>query len=166
KPRVFIYDDDHYYLGGALAEYCVQQGKSVCLVTPDSLVSSWTVNTLEQEKIQSRLSKSGVEMITLHGLQQVDKESAIITSVFDSEKTQTIAFDSLITITSRSPRNDLYHQLLEYDESFKTLLAIGDCDAPSTVAAAVYAGHLAARNLQSQADFYTPLFRREMPELD
>ncbi len=166
KQRVLIYDDDHYYLGGALAEFCAQQDKSVCLVTPDSLVSSWTVNTLEQEKIQVRLSKLGVEMITLHALQQVDKESATIASVYDAEKTRAIAFDSLITVTSRSPRNELYHQLLEYEERFKTLLAIGDCNAPSTVAAAVYAGHLTARNLQSQVDFYTPLFRREMPALD
>ncbi len=166
KQRVLIYDDDHYYLGGALAERCVRQGKSVCLVTPDSLVSSWTVYTLEQEKIQTRLSKLGVEMITLHALQQVDKASATIASIYDAEKTREIAFDSLIAITSRLPRNELYQQLLEYEGRFNTLLAIGDCEAPSTVAAAVFAGHLAARNLQTHVDFYEPLFRREMPGLD
>ncbi|MCP4186204.1 MAG: FAD-dependent oxidoreductase [Gammaproteobacteria bacterium] len=166
KQRVLIYDDDHYYLGGALAELCVRQGKSVCLVTPDSLVSSWTVYTLEQEKIQTRLSKLGVEMITLHALQQVDKASATIASIYDAEKTREIAFDSLIAITSRLPRNELYQQLLEYEGRFNTLLAIGDCEAPSTVAAAVFAGHLAARNLQTHVDFYEPLFRREMPGLD
>ena len=42
--RVLIYDDDHYYMGGALAERCRQEGLQVCLVTPDSIISSWTTH--------------------------------------------------------------------------------------------------------------------------
>jgi len=55
--------------------------------------------------------------------------------------------------------------LLAHEDKFKSLQAIGDCEVPGTVAAAVYAGHLAARNLQRSEDFYAPLFRREMPTL-
>ena len=166
RQRVLIYDDDHYYLGSTIAELCVQQGKQVCLVTPDSLISSWTENTLEQKKIHSRLSILGVEMITLHGLQSVSFGQATIANVYDSNRTRDIEFDSLIMITSRTPDNSVYQDLLAHEDKFKTLLAIGDCEAPSTVAAAVYAGHLAARNLGSEEDFYAPLFRREMPGLD
>ncbi|MCP4378898.1 MAG: FAD-dependent oxidoreductase, partial [bacterium] len=164
--RVMIYDDDHYYLGSTIAELCVQQGKRVCLVTPDGLISSWTENTLEQEKIHARLSSLGVEMITLHELQSVAADRAIIASVYDSDLKREIDLDTLIMVTSRSPDNKLYLDLSEHEDSFETLLAIGDCEAPGTVAAAVYAGHLAARNLESDLDFYTPLFRREMPGLD
>ena len=164
--RVIIYDDDHYYLGSTIAELCIQQGKQVCLITPDSLISSWTENTLEQEKIHARLSSLGVEMITLHALQSVAENQATIASVYDSSQKRDIGFDSLIMVTSRVPDNKLYNELLAHEGSFETLQAIGDCEAPSTVAAAVYAGHLAARNLQSDEDFYTPLFRREMPSLD
>ena len=163
--RVLIYDDDHYYLGSTIAELCVQQGKQVYLVTPDSLVSSWTENTLEQAKIHARLSALAVEMITLHALQSVCAEQATIASIYDSDQTRDISFDSLIMITSRSPDNSVYQDLLVHEDNFKTLLAIGDCEAPSTVAAAVYAGHLAARHLGSKEDFYAPLFRREMPGL-
>ena len=164
--RVIIYDDDHYYLGSTIAELCIQQGKQVCLITPDSLISSWAEHTLEQEKIHARLSSLGVEMITLHALRSVAENQATIASVYDSSQKCDIGFDSLIMVTSRVPDNKLYNELLAHEGSFETLQAIGDCEAPSTVAAAVYAGHLAARNLQSDEDFYTPLFRREMPSLD
>ena len=161
--NVVIYDDDHYYLGSTIAEKLVQAGKSVCLITPDSLISSWTENTLEQEKIQSRLSELGVEMITLHEMVSISETSIEVASVYDNNKSESKAFDSLVVITARLPNNDLYQSLIPQEARFKTLLSIGDCEAPGTVAAAVYAGHLAARNLESEEDFYAPLFRREMP---
>ena len=40
--RVVLYDDDHYYLGGVLAELLAAEGKQVTLVTPAALVSEWT----------------------------------------------------------------------------------------------------------------------------
>jgi len=160
---VLIYDDDHYYLGSTIAEKFVQQGKEVCLVTPDCLISSWTENTLEQEKIHSQLSKLGVEMITSHELSSVGNGNATIASVYDSSQSRDKTFDSLVLVTSRTPNNELYQTLTAHEDRFKSLLAIGDCEAPSTVAAAVYSGHLAARNLESDEDFYAPLYRREMP---
>jgi dimethylamine/trimethylamine dehydrogenase len=69
-------------------------------------------------------------------------------------------------VTSRESDDGLYQDLIEGQHEFKTLRAIGDCNAPGTVAAAVYDGHSAARYLQSDEDYYAPLFRREMPALD
>lgn len=163
--RVLIYDDDHYYMGGALAERCRQDDLAVCLVTPDSKISSWTENTLEQEKIQTRLLTLDVELIVSHKLLKVTQEAATFANVYDQNRQMEIAFDTLIMVTSRQSNDALYDELSKHADRFKTLLSIGDCLAPGTVAAAVYDGHLAARNLQSEVDFYEPLFRREMPEL-
>ncbi|MFV2031626.1 MAG: FAD-dependent oxidoreductase [Gammaproteobacteria bacterium] len=167
KPqgRVLIYDDDHYYLGGVIAEQCRHDGLGVHLVTPDPKVSSWTENTLEQEKIQSRLLSLGVSLTTSHELLLVSAGSAQIANVYLSDQQQEIPFDTIILVTSRQPHDELYQALLAHQGRFKTLLAIGDCNAPGTIAAAVYDGHLAARNLESEVDFYEPLFRRELPEL-
>jgi len=60
--RVFLYDDDHFYMGGVLAELLAQNGCEVALVTPAPLVSYWTQFTLEQSKIQTRLMKLGVRL--------------------------------------------------------------------------------------------------------
>ena len=167
KPqgRVLIYDDDHYYMGGVLAEQCRQDGLDVHLVTPDSKVSSWTEYTLEQEKIQSRLLSLGVSLTTSHELLRVSAGNAQIANVYQRAHRQEIPFDTIILVTSRHPGDELYQSLLAHQDRFKTLQAIGDCNAPGTIAAAVYDGHLAARNLESEEDFYEPLFRREMPEL-
>ena len=68
-------------------------------------------------------------------------------------------------VTSRYPEDELYQALVAFEDRVKTLRAIGDCNAPGTVAAAVYDGHAAARYLESEQDYYAPLFTREMPSL-
>jgi len=164
--RVLIYDDDHYYMGGVIAERCRQDNLRVSLVTPDSKVSSWTEYTLEQEKIQARLLSLDVELIVSHELSKVVEGSATFANVYDNNRRVEMAFDTLIMVTSRRSNDALYQELSGHSDKFKTLLCIGDCLAPGTVAAAVYDGHLAARNLESEINFYEPLFRREMPGLD
>ena len=66
--RVLIYDDDHYYMGGVLAELLVKQGCEVTLATPSVKVSEWTTNTLEQAAIQKRTLELGVKVRTTHAL--------------------------------------------------------------------------------------------------
>ncbi len=57
-----IYDDDHYYMGGVLAELLAEQGCHVSLVTPAPLISYWSQFTLEQERIQQKLMRLGVKL--------------------------------------------------------------------------------------------------------
>ena len=55
EGSVAVFDDDDYYMGGVIAETLRRRGHDVTLVTPSPLVSAWTVNTLEQEKIQRQI---------------------------------------------------------------------------------------------------------------
>jgi dimethylamine/trimethylamine dehydrogenase len=41
---VVIFDDEHYYMGGVIAEKLARSGMAVTLVTPESLVSAFTVH--------------------------------------------------------------------------------------------------------------------------
>ena len=50
---VVIFDDDHYYMGGVLAEKLRLEGLDVTLVTPAADVSKWTHATLEQGWIEA-----------------------------------------------------------------------------------------------------------------
>ncbi len=164
--RVLIYDDDHYFMGSTLAELCRNQGHDVCLVTPESRVSVWTENTLEQGKIQARVLSLGVVVICSHQLVELVEGEATIANVYRADLQQRLPFDSLLMVTSRYPQDELYQALLAFEDRFKTLRSIGDCNAPGTVAAAVYDGHSAARYLESGQDYYAPLFAREIPALD
>ena len=67
-----------------------------------------------------------------------------------------IVADAVVLITARSPVDSLYKELagmLASDTSGSvaapTLKKIGDCDAPAIIAAAVYAGHRYARELET-----------------
>jgi len=60
--RVVVYDDDHYYMGGVLAELLARRGCAVVLMTPAPMIAYWSQFTLEQERIQRRLIELGVEL--------------------------------------------------------------------------------------------------------
>ena len=63
--RVLVFDDDHYYLGGALAELLATEGRQVTLATPAGRISEWTINTMEQPQIHRRLVAAGVELLPI-----------------------------------------------------------------------------------------------------
>lgn len=162
--RVLIYDDDYYYLGSSLAELFRNRGQEVCLLTPESKVSIWTEYTLEQAKVQSRLIDLDVEILVSHWITSLEANMAHLEGAH--RQRLKLDFDSIVMITSRDVDDALYQTLLESEDRFQTLRAIGDCHAPGTVAAAVYDGHAAARQLESDEDIYTLLFRRNLPVID
>ena len=166
EGRVLIYDDDHYYMGSTLAQHCRNQGHDVCLVTPESKVSKWAEYTLEQKKFQSRLLDLGVEITVSNRILRVEAGNLILANVYSDAHQQSVEFDTLIMVTSRQSNDGLFQSLQEHEQRFKTLRVIGDCNAPGTVAAAVYDGHSAARYLESGEDIYAPLFAREMTAIE
>lgn len=166
EGKVVVFDDEHYYMGGVISEALRDAGCEVTLVTTESKVSSWTVHTLEQHKIQKRLMESGVKMVLSHAISRVQAGSCAVECVYTGAVTD-LPCDSIVLVTSRLS-SDLLFQQIQDSQAFgvdKTLLAIGDCEAPSTIAAAVHSGHLAAREFDSGQDVYQPLYRREMVSL-
>jgi dimethylamine/trimethylamine dehydrogenase len=74
-------------------------------------------------------------------------------------------------VTSRRPADGLYRALADNPEQWqaagiKSVQAIGDCDAPATIALAIYDGHLAARELDAPPQNPDLPFRREEVALD
>ena len=166
KGRVLIYDDDHYYLGGVIAEKLRREGHKVLLVTPAATISSWSEWTLEQEQTQKLLIELGVEFATQTDLVSADAGMVELSCVFTDRRTEKDC-DSLVLISERIPNDKLYHSLQEKPENLseagiKTLKCIGDCLAPSTIAAAVYSGHLAARELESDQQEEVPFLRERV----
>jgi dimethylamine/trimethylamine dehydrogenase len=169
KPEgtVLIYDDDHYYMGSVMAEQLVADGYQVILVTPESIVASWTRYTLEQHIIQSRLLKLGVEIIANHQLQEINEGNVEITCAY-SGQTRMVEASSVVMVVSRLPEDSLYQELVADPDrlrkaGIKTVKRIGDCHGPSIIAAAVYEGHRFARELGE--DMPEIWFRRELTEL-
>jgi dimethylamine/trimethylamine dehydrogenase len=167
---VVLFDDDNFYMGGVVAEKLRRDGHDVTLITTAACVSPWTENTLEQHRIQAGLLELGVEIITSHNLSAVGDGDVEIACVY-SERSRKIPAASVVMVTSRAPVNDLY-QALAADPAaleaagIKSIRATGDCDAASTIALAVYDGHLAAREMDAPPENPDMPFRREEVSLD
>jgi dimethylamine/trimethylamine dehydrogenase len=164
---VVIFDDDHYYMGGLLAEKLRSAGCDVTLVTPSGDVSSFTHNTLEQERIQRRLMQMDVKILPLHYVVHLGAASVTVACNF-TDREHEIAGGSFVPVTMRRPIDTLFHEVQALagraGSSQPSLTRIGDCYAPGTIAAAVYAGHRYARELGEPVSDAVP-FKRELPAL-
>ncbi len=161
---VVIFDDDHYYMGGVLAELLRGQGAEVTLVTTASDVSSWTHNTMEQGFIQTRLLELGVEIKTNRNLVSIGNGVTELACTYTG-RTENVACAAAVMVTMRLPDDGLYHALVADGAANETagiasIDRIGDGLAPATIAAAVYAGHRYARELDGAAPDVVP-FKRE-----
>ena len=153
---VVVFDDDHFYMGGVIAEKLRAAGHEVTIVTPLMELSRWTENTLELEKIMSQVLSMGIELITDHNIAQIGDNSIEIYNVYHDETRQHLSYQSLVLATSRLPNDALYRELAAAPEKLekagiKRLERIGDCVAASTIQHAVYEGHRFARELDAGA---------------
>ena len=167
KRAVVVFDDDHYYMGGLIAEKLRAAGREVTLVTPAAEVSHFTHNTLEQERIQKRPLEMEVTIVPLHSVAAIAADYVTARCNF-TDRPQEIACDAFVPVTMRRPDDALFHDLQSLIDGGSSgpvsLARIGDCLAPSTIAAAVYGGHRYARELGEPVPAGAP-FKREIPAL-
>ncbi len=162
QGRVVIYDDDHYYLGGVLAELLVEKGCSVTLVTPAPVISYWTQFTLEQERINERLLRLGVSLLPQQVLASLQDGAVGLRHAITSSPTSLPA-EAVVLVTERLPNDSLHRELLPAlaDGRLDSLRLIGDAEAPNIIAQAVFSGHLAAREFDEQVNPDETPFQRE-----
>ena len=163
---VVIFDDDHYYMGGVLAERCVEVGLAVTLVTPAAIPSAWTVNTLEALPIARRLLRLGVEVVPHTNVQGFDGRRVLLVNELTGVVTEREA-TAVIAVTARLPVDGLYEGLEGESQrmgeaGIVSLTRVGDCYAPGTIQAAVYSGHKLARELDAVPTLASSV-RRELP---
>ncbi|MDW9623629.1 NAD(P)-binding protein (plasmid) [Sinorhizobium meliloti] len=162
---VVVFDDDCFYMGSVLAELLARRGCTVTFVTPESEVSPWSRNTLEQARIQKRLIDLGVEIVTAMALAGRTKDQLELSCVY-SGRIRPVDCATLVPVTARLPDETLWLELkareAEWaDAGIKTITRLGDCLAPGLIAAAVYSGHQYARTYQEQVDKDRVPFMRE-----
>ena len=165
--RVLVYDDDHYYMGGVVAELLRSEGFEVEVVTPAAQVSAWTVNTMEVGKVQRRLLLAGVTLRTSAALTAVGAGKVTVANTYTGQLTEAAA-DSVVMVTARLPDEELYLELLarHKQREIASVRAIGDAWAPGTIAAAVWSGRRFAEEFDAElpGNDVVP-FRREVTQL-
>ncbi len=167
--RVVLYDDDHYYMGGVLAELLRSEGFDVVLVTPAPSASAWTVNTLEQARIQRRLLELGVELVLSEAVIEAGSDGVTLANAYTGRESA-IGAESLVLVTARLPNEKLVADLEERRNDWAgaglmSVRAVGDAWAPGTIAAAVWEGRRYAEELDTEIDPDGAPFRREVTGL-
>jgi dimethylamine/trimethylamine dehydrogenase len=146
----------------------------VHFLTPSAKVSEWTEMTMEQSRIQTRLLELGVDVHTAVEVVGVLQEADGLTVEFSSihiQRMRALRCASVVMVTMRDPRDDLYLDLQArrgdwLASGVQSVTCIGDARAPGTVAAAVYAGHRGARELDGLPTVCDAVpFKRERPAL-
>ena len=162
SKTVVLYDDDHYYMGGVLAELLAREDHAVTLVTPAAVASSYTKASLEQKAIQARLLKLGVRIIANHAVSAIARDHVTLDCVFTGEPVGLEA-GACVLVTSRRPVDGLWHAL---EGQGVAASRAGDCFGPGTIAAAVHSGRKFAEAFgKPTPDFLDLPFRREVTAL-
>jgi dimethylamine/trimethylamine dehydrogenase len=167
--NVVLFDDDHYYMGGVLAELMARQGTKVTLVTPSAYVSDWTRNTLEQGAIHRRLAELGVEIVLNRTVTRI-AAGGVTTACAYTGAEREMGADAVVLVTSRRQEDDLWQELKARrgewaDNGIRSIKVIGDAEAPAPIAWATYAGHRFARELDEPDTGDALPFRREVTAL-
>ncbi len=167
--QVVVFDDDNYYMGALIAEKLKLAGHDVTLLTPSPQVSAWTEHTLEQHRIQARVLNLGIKVITSQNITSIAQD-AVETSCIYTEQAASVAAASVVLVTSRIPRDEIYLQLIEDPDllaksGIESVNAIGDSLCPSTIAAAVHDGHRVAREMDAAPENPDLPFKREIIQL-
>ncbi len=156
KGPVVIYDDEHYFMGGTLAERLALAGHAVTYVTPQNMASAWTVYTDEQGFVQARLIEAGVRLEFARFAVGLEGGVLRVECAYTGRELGEVPCGTLILATGRLPVDELYGELVG---KVKSLARVGDCLMPSSMADAIYSAHRFARELGEEP---VPL-RREMP---
>jgi dimethylamine/trimethylamine dehydrogenase len=167
--RIVVFDDDHYYMGGVIAELLAKEGLDVTLITPAAHVSQWTTNTLEVARIRKRVIRAGIDVRTNTAVTAITADGVRTACVYTGDENAVNA-DTVVMVTARLPHDGLYRELLgrkdEWaDANLLSVRAIGDAWAPATIAAAVWSGHRYAEELDEPQPLSPVPYLREVTEL-
>jgi dimethylamine/trimethylamine dehydrogenase len=167
--KVVVFDDDHYYMGGVVAELLALQGCEVTLLTPAAYVSQWSSNTLEQPAIHARLVELGVDIVLNRALSSIEQGRVVSECVY-SGQTDSMSADAVAMVASRVGNDALWRALSAREDEWqgngiKSIKLIGDAESPAPIAWATYAGHRYARELDGPDIGDALPFRREVTQL-
>ena len=142
---VLVFDDDHYYMGGLIAEHRIAMEHDVISVTPEPVASVYMSSTHEQGWSPARLTEASSRIVASHTLTTIG-DGEVQTLCVYTDMILAIECLSVVLVTSLSPIDeicfDLVQEIVAKDDSApQHIVRVGDCYASGTIAAAGWSGH-------------------------
>ncbi len=142
-PKVVVIDQDGHWRGVGTAEYLVDRGHQVTVVTSMNTVGQHLI-PMELQLLLPRLAFKGVRIIASHEVVAIDGPTVHLRHVWTGQLLQLEGVDSVVVITGRRPNDELYFAL---KGRVKELHRIGDCLSPRTLEYAIWEGEMVGRAL-------------------
>lgn len=162
--RVFVTDNDGYFMGSAMAILLAENGHEVTYTTFAASVGPYLRFTLEEQRVYERCMELGVNMIAQHFT--VSTENGVATLMhMHSGKEMQVGYDSVMLVSHRVSQCAIYDQLQANPEAMKeagikSIHLIGDAHTPGMIAQATFSGARLAREFDTpDPDYHQPFIR-------
>lgn len=149
---VVVYDADGYYVGPGIAEQLAGEGFDVHLVTPFTVVSPVSDESLEGDMLREHLHEQGITAHREVALTWIDEGGVRGTNQFGEP--WTMPCSGVVLVTQQRSDNELYLELLADPSGLQAagieaVYAIGDAIAPRPISESIFDGHRLAREIDS-----------------
>jgi thioredoxin reductase len=139
--RVLVVDEEGHHPAMNVAEFLVDKGKSVEVITSMQHVANQLLLNLETPLIMIRLLSKGVTLTPYTVVSKVNGGTVTLTGVVGGVERR-VDVDTIVAVAGRRPVDDLYFAL---KGKVPELHRVGDCLAPRYTDQAIHEGHLAGR---------------------
>jgi NADPH-dependent 2,4-dienoyl-CoA reductase/sulfur reductase-like enzyme len=141
--RVLVIDEEYGFQAPSVAEYLMDRGKQVHIVTSERFIGSLLGATTGPPVFQRLFAKGARIHANLRAI-RLDADQAIVQNVWSEQEEVLEPYDAFVYAYGGEAVNELEQQLAG---RVPRIELIGDCFAPRTLQHAILEGHKLAREL-------------------
>lgn len=141
--RVLVIDEEYAQQGTSVAEFLLDRGKTVEIVTTEASIGGFMGATTRPPVLQ-RLYTKGVKIHGFLSVLRIEANRAIVQNVWSNQEDVLEPFDAFVYAYGGQAVDGLAQQL---EGKAPRVEMVGDCFAPRTIQHAILEGHKLARFL-------------------
>jgi 2,4-dienoyl-CoA reductase-like NADH-dependent reductase (Old Yellow Enzyme family)/thioredoxin reductase len=141
--RVLVIDEEYGFQGPSVAEFLLDRGKRVAMVTSERTIGSF-LGATSAPPVFGRLFTKGITLHCNLGVVRLEEGRALVRNVWSGREEELSPFDSFVYAYGGEAITDLEAALAG---RVPRLELVGDCYAPRTLQHAILEGHKVARAL-------------------
>jgi len=141
--RVLVIDEEYGFQGPSVAEFLLDRGKQVAMVTSERTIASF-LGATSAPPVFERLFTKGITIHCHLGIVRIEEVRALVRNVWSGREQELSPFDSFVYAYGGEAVTGLGAAL---EGRVPRLELVGDCYAPRTLQHAILEGHRVAREL-------------------
>ncbi|RLI26963.1 MAG: hypothetical protein DRO52_01495 [Candidatus Hecatellales archaeon] len=141
--KVLLLDLDGHWAAAGTAEYLVERGKEVTIVTPLMYVGV-DIDFPSLIPLYRKFYEKGVNMLPNTMVKEVKGETVICADVYSGREKTIEGIDTIVAAAGGKANDQLFKSLKGL---FREVYAVGSCVAPRRIEMAIYEGEMVGRKI-------------------